>query len=142
MPMKRNDNVGCSPASGGRRPKSCREFVEATAIGSAGLRGADPVSSRLCRALHGASPPREEMTIYQANRREVVLDINQPAFSAAFEALLRILRTIRDERNVCRNTSSAGKEFASFIIVSRLKARCRSANSRLPEFSWSSKAVA
>src|SRR5580693_4013428 len=37
MPMKRNENLGCSPASGGGRPISRREFVEATAIGSAGL---------------------------------------------------------------------------------------------------------
>jgi len=29
------------------------------------------------------------MTIYQANRREVVFDGHHPAFSAAFEALLR-----------------------------------------------------
>jgi hypothetical protein len=37
MPMKRNENVGRSPASGGRRSISRREFVEATAIGGAGL---------------------------------------------------------------------------------------------------------
>src|SRR5580700_953614 len=37
MPVKRNQNHGRSPASGGRRPISRREFVEATAIGGAGL---------------------------------------------------------------------------------------------------------
>src|ERR1700720_1564177 len=37
MPMKRNENLGRSPVSGGHRPMSRREFVEATAIGGAGL---------------------------------------------------------------------------------------------------------
>ena len=31
---------------------------------------------------------KEELTIYQANRREVVFDVTHGAFSAAFEALL------------------------------------------------------
>jgi hypothetical protein len=35
--MKRNKNLGRSPISGGHRPMSRREFVEATAIGGAGL---------------------------------------------------------------------------------------------------------
>ena len=35
--MKRNKNLGRSPVSGGHRPMSRREFVEATAIGGAGL---------------------------------------------------------------------------------------------------------
>jgi len=35
--VKRNESVGRSPASAGRRPISRREFVEATAIGGAGL---------------------------------------------------------------------------------------------------------
>src|SRR3984893_15413172 len=37
MPMKRNENVGRSPASSARRPIPRREFVEATAIGGACL---------------------------------------------------------------------------------------------------------
>ena len=35
--MKPNENGGRSPASGGRRPISRRKFVEAAAIGGAGL---------------------------------------------------------------------------------------------------------
>jgi len=31
---------------------------------------------------------KEELTIYQANRREVVFDVTHRAFSAAFETLL------------------------------------------------------
>lgn len=53
----------------------------------------------------------------------------------------RIFRIMGAERNVLRSGSSAGREFASFIIVSRLSARWRAAKSRSAEL-WSSEAVA
>ena len=44
------------------------------------------------------------------------------------------LRTLGVERNICRSGSSAGREFASFIIAVRLSSRWCLAKSRSPEF--------
>jgi len=56
------------------------------------------------------------------------------ACRTAVSGLSRIRRIVGAERNICRNGSSGPSEFASFIIVSRLSSRWRSAKSRSPEF--------
>jgi hypothetical protein len=53
-------------------------------------------------------------------------------YAAAIVAPPRMLRIAGAERKVLRSGSVAGKEFASFMIVSRLSDRWYSASSLLP----------
>jgi hypothetical protein len=55
------------------------------------------------------------MTIYQANRREVVFDINHPAFSAVFEALLGRTDAHSFDDVATLTVEAARQRLASFV---------------------------